>query len=207
MKRSIIPACSFKSIVYTDYNLKQDKKVYEAFLAPFIKHTLRTALVESTAQYHIEHGVDIDMNDERTNLWIHALGAMLCERADDAFALITRDAHRVTIDSTNTSDYVRQTLIKWGQGEHSWWLAFMDNEWKLMHETYIDVQGVKVKTACDVGCIHKIREGYAPDPLWMDMYRSTALVWINHRRLAFEHTRAESHEELDFSYDEEDNND
>ena len=208
MKRTIIPACSFKTIVYTDYQLRDDKKKFDAFLAPFIRHTLRMALVESTAQPHIEYGHDIDMSDERTSLWIHALGAMLCERADDAFALITRDAHRIiTIDSCNASDYVRQTLIKWVQDDHKWYLHFMDNEWKLMHEAHIDIQGVSIKTQCDVGCIHKVREGYEPDPLWMDMYKSVALVWINHRRLAFEHTRAESHEELDFSYDEDDNND
>ena len=207
MKRSIIPACAFKSIVYTDYNLRQDEKKYEAFLAPFIRNLLRQALVESGAQYNIEHGVEIDMNDAHTNTWLHALGAMLCERADDAFALITREKYTMVIDSLNSSDYVRQHLIKWVHDDHKWWLAFMDSEWKLIHETHIDINGVSIKTACDVGCIHKVREGYEPDPLWMDMYKSVALVWINHRRLAFLHTRAESHEELDFSYDEEDNND
>ena len=207
MKRSIIPSCSFKTIVYTDYDLRQDEKVYEAFLAPFVRNILRTALVESTAQYHIEHGVEIDMNDAHTNTWIHALGAMLCERADDAFGLITREKFTMVIDSCNSSDYVRQHLIKYVDDDYKWWLAFMDNEWKLIHETHVEVQGVRVKTACDVGCIHKVRDGYEPDPLWMDMYKSTALVWINHRRRVFESTRASSHEELDYSYDEDDNND
>lgn len=193
-----------ESMILVDYNVRTESNVITDHVQ---RQLLATAIMNSGASVAVLDGQSLPIaSDYCTHKyqWLVAFGAMLCERADHALALIpsTDDV----IDGYTVcyrNNYVTRFAMPPHEDDHKFQLVREGTEWQIKAQCTVTCLGNTYPDSIEVGHVKGrcIRNADISD-VEKQMYEATARVWcMQHRNACISETQKE---QLDYSYEHKD---